>query len=41
MQKLAAPQRSMEFCCVSVLLGECAGVIYLIGTVTLKALNLW
>ncbi|MBI4578423.1 MAG: hypothetical protein HY718_01885 [Planctomycetes bacterium] len=39
-ESLAARSRA-ELWCLSILLGECAGVIYVLGTVTLKVLNLW
>lgn len=31
----------LELYCLSVLIGECAGVIYLIGITLLRVLNLW
>lgn len=37
----AATERRLELFCLAVLLGECAGVVYVIGTVTIKVLNLW
>lgn len=31
----------LEMYCLSVLIGECAGVVYIIGTTVMKVLNLW
>jgi hypothetical protein len=48
MEKLTAvPEKpsvipeGLEFCCLSVLLGECAGVIYVLGNIVLRAFNWW
>jgi hypothetical protein len=32
---------TLEMYCLSVLIGECAGVVYVIGTTVLKVFNLW
>jgi len=31
----------LELYCLSVLIGECAGVVYVIGTTVLQVLNIW
>lgn len=37
---IETPSR-FELYCLSVLIGQCAGIIYVIGTTVLKVLNLW
>ncbi len=41
MEKPVSTFNPAELCCLSILLGECAGVIYVLGTIALKVLNLW
>ena len=33
--------RPVELYCISILVGECAGVIYVLGITVLKALSIW
>jgi hypothetical protein len=42
--KMAKPVKSysaLEMYCLAILIGECAGVVYVIGTTFMKVLNLW
>jgi hypothetical protein len=41
MGKPAVCKNGTEFYCLSILLGECAGVVYVIGTTMMQVLNLW
>ncbi|HOA75589.1 MAG TPA: hypothetical protein PL151_19120 [Phycisphaerae bacterium] len=41
MEKPVESPSRLELYCLSVLIGECAGVIYVIGKTVMKVLNLW
>ncbi len=41
MDKPTASINGKEFYCLSILLGECAGVIYVIGTTMMRVMNWW
>ncbi len=40
-EKPAFLPTGLEMCCLSVLLGECAGVIYVLGNLVMRVLNWW
>ena len=41
MEKTAATPSSMELYCLSILMGECAGLVYVLGTTIMKVFNFW
>lgn len=41
MDKPLTATSGLELYCLAILLGECAGVIYLIGSTVMRMFNLW
>ena len=41
MEKPATTPSCLEFYCLSILMGECAGLVYVLGTTIMKVFNFW